>query len=39
MLQKVGHKPSGGQFVKSQEISLFYNALLLNKLMQLDSSQ
>ena len=39
MLKKIGHEPSGGQIVKSQEISLFSNALLLDKFKQLDSSQ
>ena len=39
MLKKIGHEPSGGQIVKSQEISVFYNALLLDKFKQLDSSQ
>ena len=39
MLKKIGNKPSGGQIVKSQEISVFYNALLLDKFKQLESSQ
>ena len=38
MLKKIGQEPSGGQIVKSQEISV-YNALLLDKFKQLDSSQ
>ena len=39
MLKKIVHKPSGSQIVKSQEISVFYNALLLDRFKQLDSSQ
>ena len=39
VLKKIGNKPSGGQIVKSQEISVFYNALLLDKFKQLESSQ
>ena len=39
MLKKIGHEPSGGQIVKSQEISVFYNALLLDKFKQSNSSQ
>ena len=39
MLKKIGHEPSGGQIVKSQEISVFKNALLLDKFKQLDSYQ
>ena len=35
MLRKIGHKPSGGQIVKSQKISVFI--MLFCK--QLDSSQ
>ena len=38
MLKKIGHESSGGQIVKSQEISVF-NALLLDTFKQLDSSQ
>ena len=33
MLKKIGHEPSEGQIVKSQEISIF-NALLLDKFKQ-----
>ena len=39
VLKKIGHEQSGGQIVKSQEISVFYNALLLDKFQQLESSQ
>ena len=39
MLKKIGHEPSGGQIVKSQEISSFYNSLLLDKFKQWESSQ
>ena len=39
VLKKIGLKQSGGQFVKSQEISVFYNALLLDKFKQLELSQ
>ena len=39
MLKKIGHEPSGGQIVKSQGNKRFYNALLLDKFKQLDSSQ
>ena len=31
MLNKIGHEPSGGQNVKSQEISVFIMLVLLNK--------
>ena len=39
MLKKIGHERSGGQTVKSQETSVFYNALLLDKFNQLESIQ
>ena len=39
MLKKIGHEPSGGQIVKSQEISVINYALLLDKFKQLDSFQ
>ena len=39
MLKKIGHEPSGDQIVKSQEMSVFYHARLLDKFKQLDSSQ
>ena len=39
MFKKIGHEPSGGQIVKSQEISVFYHALLLDTFKQLESSQ
>ena len=29
MLKKIAHEPSGGQIVKSQKMSVFYNALML----------
>ena len=35
VIKKIGHEQSGGQVVKSQ----FYNALLLDKFKQLESSQ
>ena len=38
MLRKIGHESSGGQIVKSQENKCF-NALLLDKFKQLDSSE
>ena len=31
MLKKIGREASGCQIVKSQKISVFYNALLLDK--------
>ena len=34
MLKKIDHDPSEGQIVMSQEISVFYNALLLDKCKQ-----
>ena len=37
VLKKIGHEQSGGQIVKSKEV--FYNALLLDKFKQLQSSQ
>ena len=37
--KKIGQKPSRGQIVKSQKISVFYNALLLDKSKQRESSQ
>ena len=39
MLKKFGHEPSGDRNVKSQEISVFYNALLLVKFKQCESSK
>ena len=39
VLKKIGHEQSGGQIVTSQEIKRFYNALLLDKFKQLESSQ
>ena len=39
VLKKIGHEQSGGQIVKSQETSVFCNALLLDKFKQLESSQ
>ena len=39
VLKKIGHVQSGGQIVKSQEIKRFYNALLMDKFKQLESSQ
>ena len=36
MLKKIGHIPSGGDIVKSQKISVFISALLLDKFQQLD---
>ena len=39
VLKKIGHEPSGGQIVKSQEMSVFYNAVLLDKFKQWESSQ
>ena len=39
VLKKIGHEPSGGQIVKSQKNKRFYNALLLDKIKKLDSSQ
>ena len=37
VLKKIGHKPSVGQIVTGNK--RFYNALLLDKFKQLDSSQ
>ena len=34
MLKKIAHEPSGGQIVKSQKMSVFYNALMLDKFKQ-----
>ena len=39
MLKKIAHEPSGGQIVKSQKMSIFYNAFMLDKLKQWDWSQ
>ena len=39
MLKKIGHESSEGQIATSQEISVFYNALLVDKFKQLDSPQ
>ena len=39
VLKKIGNEQSGCQIVKSQEIRVFYNALLLDKFKQLESSQ
>ena len=39
MLKKIGHEPSGGQIVKSQEIHILDNALLLDNFKQWESSQ
>ena len=39
VLKKIGHEQRGGQIVKLQEISDFYNALLLDKFKQLESSK
>ena len=36
VLKKIGQLQSGGQMVKSQEISVFYNALLLDKIISVD---
>ena len=36
MLQKIAHEPSGVQIVKLQKMSIFYNALKLDKFKQWD---
>ena len=36
VLKKIAHEPSGGQIVKSQKMSVFYNALMLDKFKQWD---
>ena len=39
VLKKIGHEQSGGQIVKSQEISIFIMLSCWTKFVQLESSQ